>query len=236
MKNTFTKHDLQTGDIIVARNGELGIVLKEIGVIVYQNNGADDLDNFDDDLKSVYDGNEFDIMAVYRDGVPSFQSYLDSDLIYERDDEFVEAEDKLITETKPVEENKPKGRVIGIMTQAFYGNRTLTEVYEKNLDRFILGYLDDSFKVSSPIDRTIVRIPHTENLVIIYNKYQEEETLQYKEKYYLEDNYVLKPLAIIPELNLELYSRCIVCRMNEQGELESLQDDDYKKFIQYLAA
>lgn len=129
-----------------------------------------------------------------------------------------------------------KKEPIAIMTQAFYGNRTCTEVLPENIDRFILGYLDDSFPVTDPIDRTIVKVPNTDNLVIIYNKYQEERRLHDKEKYYLEDNYVLKPLAVIPELNLELYSRCIVCRMNEKGELESLQDDDYKKFVHYLAA
>ena len=129
-----------------------------------------------------------------------------------------------------------KTEPIVIMTQAFYGNRTSTEVLPENIDRFILGYLDDSFPVTDPIDRTIVKVPNTDNLVIIYNKYQEERRLHDKEKYYLEDDYVLKPLAVIPELNLELYSRCIVCRMNEKGELESLQDDDYKKFVHYLTA
>ena len=128
-----------------------------------------------------------------------------------------------------------KNEYIVIMTQAFYGNRTGTKIEEKNLDRFILGYQDESLPITKPIDRTIVKLPCSDDLVLIYNKHQELSRLQEKEKYFLEDGYILKPLAIVSELNLELYSRCIVCRMNKQGDLESLQDEDYKKFIHYLS-
>jgi len=129
-----------------------------------------------------------------------------------------------------------KSKPIVIMTQAFYGNRTGTEVCAEDIDRFILGYLDHELTVTEPIDRTIIKIPNTNDLVIIYNKYQEENRLRDKEKYYLKNQYVLKPLAVIPEINLEIYSRCIVCRINEYGDLESLQEGDYQKFIHYLAA
>ena len=37
------------------------------------------------------------------------------------------------------------------------------------------------------------------------------------------------PLAIIPERDIVLYSRCIVCRMNEVGEFEDLENEDYIK-------
>ena len=33
----------------------------------------------------------------------------------------------------------------------------------------------------------------------------------------------MKPLATIPELDLTLYSRCLVCRMNEDGTFASLE-------------
>lgn len=136
---------------------------------------------------------------------------------------------------KTITTETTKRELITIMTQAFYGNRTCTEIHPEDIDRFILGYLDDSLKMDEPIDRTIIKLPNTDNLVLIYNKYQEEESLCEKERYYQEKKYVFKPLALIPELNLEIYSRCIVCRMDEQGNLQSLQNDDYKKFIHYLA-
>jgi hypothetical protein len=124
--------------------------------------------------------------------------------------------------------------LISIVTQAFYGNRTGTEIKAENVDRFILGSLDD-FPIDYPIDRTVVKLPNMDNIVLIYNKYKEEERRELKERVLKEENYVLKPLAVIPEENIEIYSRCIVCRMSENGELESLREGDYEKFVKYLA-
>lgn len=124
--------------------------------------------------------------------------------------------------------------LISIVAQAFYGNRTGTEVKKENVDRFILGYLDD-FPNEYPIDRTIIKLPNTENIVLVYNKYKEEERKELKERVLKEENYVMSPLAVIPEKNIEIYSRCIVCRINENEELESIHNGDYEKFVKYLA-
>ena len=123
---------------------------------------------------------------------------------------------------------------ISIVAQAFYGNRVGTEINLDEVDKFILGYTDNSIEVTEKINRTIVNIPNTDN-VIVYNKYQEEEELNRKEKLFKEKDYVLKPLAVIAEENIEIYSRCIVCRISADGELESLQSGDYEKFVHYLA-
>lgn len=123
---------------------------------------------------------------------------------------------------------------INIVAQAFYGNRVGTEISREDVDRFILGYTDNHIKATEKVNRTIVRIPNTDN-VIVYNKYQEEEELNRKEELLKDKDYVLKPLVLITEENIEIYSRCIVCRMNAKGELESLQSGDYEKFVQYLA-
>jgi hypothetical protein len=122
-----------------------------------------------------------------------------------------------------MEECFMKNNSIYIVAQAFYGNRTATEINSENIDRFILGYLDSSIKITEKIDRTIVRVPNTENIVIVYNKYEEEKHSN------------MNPLAIIPENNINIYSRCIVCRMNDNGEFESLESEDYDKFMKYLA-
>lgn len=128
-----------------------------------------------------------------------------------------------------------KNELIFIVSQAFYGNRTGTEIRRENIDRFILGDQSDDLPVSEPVDRTIIRLPGSDNLVLIYNKYQEEERLAAKERALREDNYVIRPLASIPELALEIYSRCIVCRMNVTGELESLGEGDSAIWSRYLA-
>ena len=57
----------------------------------------------------------------------------------------------------------------------------------------------------------------------------------YKKEVYEIDGYVVKPLAIIPELDLEIYSRPIACRMSEDGKLLSLQDEDYEVLFKYFA-
>lgn len=122
-----------------------------------------------------------------------------------------------------MEELFMKKDLIYIVAQAFYGNRIETEISREEIDHFILGYLDSSIKITEKIDRTIVRVPNTENIVIVYNKYEEENHSN------------MNPLAIIPENNIKIYSRCIVCRMNDNGEFESLQGEDYDQFMKYLA-
>lgn len=128
-----------------------------------------------------------------------------------------------------------KKDLIKVVAQGFYGNRTGTEINREEIDRFVLGYLDDSITITEKIDRTIVNVPNTDNIVIVYNKYEEEYELARKEKLLNEENYELKPNVIIPENNFEIYSRCIVCKVNEDGEFESLKNGDYEKFVKYLA-
>ena len=50
MANTFTKKDLKTGDIVVLRDRELGVVIAEKGVILFQNIGMGILDDYSEDL------------------------------------------------------------------------------------------------------------------------------------------------------------------------------------------
>lgn len=128
-----------------------------------------------------------------------------------------------------------ENELICIISQVFYGNRTGTEIRRENIDRFILGYQTDDFDVTEATDRTVIHLPGSDNLVLVYNKYQEEERLKVKERALREDNYVIKPLAAIPELNLEIYSRCIVCRMNADGVFESLAEGDFEIWDRYLA-
>ena len=128
-----------------------------------------------------------------------------------------------------------KNNVIEVVAQAFYGNRVNTAIEKENVDRFILGYQSNDIPVTEPIDRAIVRVPNTDNIVIVYNKHEEEKAQEYREKLLREENYILKPMATIEEENIKIYSRCIVCRISENGELESLQKGDYEKVVMYLA-
>ena len=129
-----------------------------------------------------------------------------------------------------------KKELISIIVQGWYGNRTGTEINKEKVDTFIRSGGTDSTLLRGEEDgRTVVRIPDSEQIVLVYNKYSEERRLKDKERYYREEGYVLKPLAAIPEMGVEIYSRCIVCRMNENGEFFSLQGNDWEKFGKYLA-
>ena len=248
------KNELRNGDIVITRDGFMGVVIKtEVEeYIMYSNEGGYDLlEDYNEEMVHEYDPEEANIMQVYRadSGVCSFFDYEDFEPIFERDDAWTrptKEEMEAREEVKKIEHEKEKAEMkkrmenaqkhlITIMTQAFYGNRTITQIKKDGVDGFVLGNVDGDVMTWQKVDRTIVRVPGTDNLVIIYNGIKEVEALQRKEKALKEKGYEMKPLAVIPEENLEIYSRCIVCRMNEIGELESLQNDDYDKFMHYLA-
>jgi hypothetical protein len=44
------------------------------------------------------------------------------------------------------------------------------------------------------------------------------------------------PSAVIPEKGIVLYSRCIACRIDEDGTLVSLEQEDCPKVVKYLTA
>ena len=76
------------------------------------------------------------------------------------------------------------------------------------------------------INKTIIPIPNTDNIVVVYNKYQEEETIK---------NGIRKPLISIEENDIKIYSRCIICRLSDDGKLTSITHKDVKQVIMYLA-
>ena len=245
------KNELMNGDIVVLRSGAIAVVIiqGDDSYLLFKQGGFDYLDlYYDDDMMNESDDDA--IMQVFRpDGAFGFEGVDQEIPIYERDE----------TWSRPISEEEARARkaaharfeaqaaewrakakenrrhFISIISQAFYGNRTGTEIHRENIDRFILGYQSDDLTVTEPIDRTIVHLPGSDKLVLIYNKYQEEESLEHKVRALQKDNYVIKPLATIPEMGVEIYSRCIVCRMNADGEFESLSEDDFEIWDRYLA-
>ena len=132
---------------------------------------------------------------------------------------------------------------MAILIQHFYGNRTVTFISPDDFDAIMLGKLDtkifEKTRAREKIDRTIIRIPDTENLVLVYNKYQEEECLNKLQQFIQDINkckHRFNPSAVIPEKGIVLYSRCIACRINEDGTLVSLEQEDCPKVVKYLTA
>ena len=84
-------------------------------------------------------------------------------------------------------------------------------------------------------DRTFVRLPNTENLYLIYNRYQEERYLKGREKgeslgRFRGDS----PIVNVHENDLHIYSRSLIVRMNPSGAVEDLQDGDIEKIRPFL--
>lgn len=85
------------------------------------------------------------------------------------------------------------------------------------------------------IDRTFVAIPDTENLFLLYNKYQEEWHLKNVEKgIYNGRSKEDDPVIVIPEENAAVHSRCLIVRKNDLGEIADLQEGDLEKVKKYL--
>ena len=118
--------------------------------------------------------------------------------------------------------------------QAFYGNRTYTDLREDTIDYMLQGVLDKKFGLDYEADRTTIVIPDSK-CVLVYNKYQEADQLKQNEEWKQRDGYIAKPLATVPELGVEIYSRCFICRMSDAGKLESIQDEDAAVVYKYLA-
>ena len=136
-----------------------------------------------------------------------------------------------------------KNDQMAVLMQHFYGNRTVTFIRTDEFDAMMLGYLDtkmfEEMSDREQIDRTIIRVPDTDNLVLVYNKYQEKERLK-ELQHFIQDVHKhtdrFNPSAVIPEMGIVLYSRCIACRINEEGELVSLEEEDCPKVVKYLTA
>ena len=65
----MTKKDLMTGDIIVTRAGFLGVVLNEVGTILFQTIGEIWLDDLEEDLtcgENLDCDSDYDIMEIFR--------------------------------------------------------------------------------------------------------------------------------------------------------------------------
>ena len=238
----MTKKDLMTGDIIVNRSGYLGVILKDEDMVLYQTIGYDMLSDFNDDL--TFDDEDYrdgDIMQVYR-GNTFWDVDNDEDApVYQRDYNWhrptaeerevreralEEERQKKLAEMREVEKNK--NEKIFIVAQCFYGNRTGAEINRENINFFLKGILSPELfpGEDNKVDRRIVRVPGTDNVVIVYDQNQEKECIA--------EGYTKSVSCRIPEIDFEIHTRCFACRIDENGELQSLENDDGEKLIEYF--
>lgn len=146
------------------------------------------------------------------------------------------------------EAQKDRKDRIDVVAQYFYGNRTGTEVRRDWIDHFLRGHISRELfgqKDVEDVVRKMVRVPNAENIVIVYDQTQEdryvnedfpriyaEEAAEYFERWGEE---LKMPVSCeIPEIGFKIHSRCFACRIDENGELQSLEDGDDEVFIEYF--
>ena len=237
MKQTFTKKDLLTGDIIEARNGDRGVVILEKDCILYQGGGLDELDVFTEDLFIDGPCRDGDIFKVYRDpeGPIGFRKLFDAQPVFRRVNDRQTKERSAELSEKY---DRTKGKYLVAVLEPFCRRCERMHIDLKNDQDFDLTLSEaPSMTVCGQIkiDRTYIRIPDTENLFLIYNKYQEERHLkQYEERKVHGHPGDADPIVIIPEENIEIHSRCLLVRLGASGEPENLQEDDLEKAWKYI--
>ena len=139
--------------------------------------------------------------------------------------------------------NKTENKIF-IIAQGFYGNRVATEIKRDEAYLFLSGFASmKDFRGN--IDRKIVKVPNTDNIVIVYDQNKEDKYVNetfpeiyarsgatYKE--HTGKEMTMYVSCEIPEINLTLHTRCFACRIDENGELQSLEKGDGEKFIEYF--
>ena len=137
---------------------------------------------------------------------------------------------------------------ISIISQFFYGNRTGVEIECDWVDHFLRGQLSRELYGAKDIQdvvRKTVRVPGSENIVVVYDQTQEDEYVNkkfpaiyakdgesYRERW--GEELKMHVSCEIPEIDFKIHTRCFACRMNTAGEFEDIQDEDYSIIARYF--
>ena len=133
--------------------------------------------------------------------------------------------DYRLNQTETVFNNPEKYGFVDVAIVNSNGIEMVT-IQQEAVEYVIVGYtgVPKTLFGYDKIDKTIIHIPNT-NIVVIYNKYQEEETVA---------NNTTQPLVSIKENNIDIYSCCAICRLNNDGKFVSLEREDFDKVEKYL--
>ncbi|MDO4479407.1 MAG: hypothetical protein Q4B73_10320 [Lachnospiraceae bacterium] len=137
---------------------------------------------------------------------------------------------------------------IYIVSQYFYGNRTGTTIARDEVEYFVrvpLADYESEKEEFADLDIRIIPVPCTDNLVILYDQTAEDRYINiefpehyaeygsyYKEKF--GEEYTMHVACYIPEIDFTIHTRCIACRIDENGVYQSLQGEDFDYFMHYF--
>lgn len=250
------KKNLLTGDIVVLRSGNVAVVIRneKEDYLLFQNGGWECLDDYSEDMMYLYsDSDETDaIMKVFRSvssGI-SFFDFEEEELIFERDLPLCEVLDKT-TQRENVHplSMTEEHQQLHVIAQQFYGNKTHTTIDKADVDYFLKGILEPQLfpHDADSVIRKVVRIPNAEYIAVVYDQHQ-EDLYAHEEfpAYYASEAQAYRdatgheltmPVTFkIPEIGLELHTRCFVCRVDAHNQLCSLESSDIQIVNRYLTS
>lgn len=257
------KNELMNGDIVVLSSGSVAVVIGEgeNAYLLYQYGGFEYLDEcYDDNLYNEMD--EDMVMQIFRsngcyglEGVDQEEPLWERDGAWEcptekeREEQHRIAVERHEAEFKASLERMAEARkdMVFIVAQGFYGNRTGTEIRREDINYFLKGILSPELFAGEDktVDRRIIKVPGSENVVIVYDQNQEDKYMNVTfpemlaedgAEYFAHTGREMKPWisCSIPEIGVELHSRCFACRIDENGEFQSLEDGDGDVFVRYF--
>ena len=238
MAKEFTKKNLQTGDIIETRNGELGVVILEKDCILYQAGGLDELDVFTEDLFVDGSEREGDIFKVYRDpeGPIGFNKRFGIAPVFRRrNDKAAKRRAAELSDQYDMRKGCRRAVLLEPCFRKYHDIFVVRNLESKELDISLSEAPSMTACGQIGIDRTFIPVPGEENLYFLYNKYQEERHIQRdKEMEGRGRSRDTDPVIIIPRENIQIHSRSMVIRLDSAGMPEDLRDDDFDKVKEYL--
>ena len=142
---------------------------------------------------------------------------------------------------------KKNEQTISIVAQGFYGNCTATKIAKAKIDRLLKGYISDDLPCSKTpdVELRFIKVPGADHIVIVYDQKQEDDyvNVEFPEYYAREganyrelwgDELKMHVTCEIPELNFILHTRCFACRIDNNGEFQSLQEQDTPHFLRFF--
>ena len=236
MNKEFTRKDLHTGDIVENRGGRRGVVITELDCIIYQSGGLDIMkEAFTDDLFINGSDRSGDIFKVYHDP----EGPLGFNKLFGLEPVFVRKNDKHTKERAAELSARYDGtteKVTCLVLEPAYRRceeSFVTPFDQKDIDMLMSAAPSMTAMGQLRTDKTFVRVPHTDNLFLLYNRFQEEWFLQTHNDSEFSGKKIT-PVIAIPEEHLEVCSRCLIVRKDNSGQIINLQEGDLEKVKEYM--
>ena len=231
MKRLFTKSDLKTGDIVELRNGTPGFVYKDNKCILYSPVEADEFYAFTEDMLRREEDSDKDIVAVYRPGYRQndYSDYKRFNPVFNRStgNIFIETNDSDVEE---------KARIRAILVCSSLRRWSEVSWFPVIGERQKMDLLENPSMDFMNLDHLpfeILPIPGSHGLVILYYPFQETRWHERENEPHKFDDKI-RPLLEISETGQQIYSRCLICRQEEDGRLQSIQEEDYSRIMRCL--